>query len=392
MILEASLAAVALVLLTALWISHRRQARAIRPPARRPPRVSYPSLTVIRPIKGLDAGLAENLEAALDHGYPGAVETLFVFDDRREPALPLVEAALSKVGHSAGRVVFAGQPPANRTGKLNAMIVGLREARGELVVFADSDIRPDRQALRELVDTLLDDPHAGAAFAPVVATRPARTFGDAGYGLLLNGLYGPAAAAAASRRQGTLPFIMGQFMIFRREALRAIGGLECAEGQLVDDMYLGSRIAAAGYHNKVARYPVPVIQEGMAGAAFLATFRRWITFSRSGLPGRDFKLAGWLTGATYWAGLLGACAALALGLPLGAALLALAPVGVSASLNRLHTRLGGASLGWRHLWVSFAVLLMAPLIYLSILGRREVTWRGRRYQLDAGSRLVPITA
>jgi len=207
MMLGASLFAVGLFLLTTLWISHRRQAHAIRPPARRPPRASYPSLTVIRPIKGRDAGIANNLEAALDHGYPGAVETLFVFDDRREPALPLVEAVLSKGDHSAGRVVFAGPPPANRTGKLNAMIAGLRQAQGELVVFADSDIRPDRQALRELVDTLLDDPQAGAAFAPVVATRPARTFGDVGYGLLLNGLYGPAAAAAAARRQGTLPFI-----------------------------------------------------------------------------------------------------------------------------------------------------------------------------------------
>jgi hypothetical protein len=51
-----------------------------------------------------------------------------------------------------------------------------------------------------------------------------------------NGLHGSAASSAARRPGGELPFIMGQFMIFKRSALTAIGGLESAEGQLVDDM------------------------------------------------------------------------------------------------------------------------------------------------------------
>ena len=46
---------------------------------------------------------------------------------------------------------------------------------------------------------------------------------------------------------GELPFIMGQLMVFRRPALRAIGGVACAEGQLVDDMYIGKRVHEAGF-------------------------------------------------------------------------------------------------------------------------------------------------
>ena len=76
---------------------------------------------MIRPIKGLDAGAEENIRAALDNGYPGQVETLFVFDDRSEPALPLVRAALAKAPAGTGRVIFSGPPPANRTGKLSAV-------------------------------------------------------------------------------------------------------------------------------------------------------------------------------------------------------------------------------------------------------------------------------
>jgi hypothetical protein len=38
--------------------------------------------------------------------------------------------------------------------------------------------------------------------------------------------------------------------------------------------------------------------------------------------------------------------------------------------------------------VGFALLMTAPLVMVWILLRREVTWRGRRYQLDASSRLA----
>jgi len=44
-------------------------------------------------------------------------------------------------------------------------------------------------------------------------------------------------------------------MLLRRSALEAIGGVEAADGQLVDDMYLGQRLVAAGYRNLVVPHP-----------------------------------------------------------------------------------------------------------------------------------------
>jgi ceramide glucosyltransferase len=392
MVIEVILLAFGLVLLAEVWRSHREQRRAIDARREVAPRKTYPSVTVIRPIKGLDAGAEQNLRAALETGYPGKVQTIFVFDDASEPAVPLAEKAIADHAaagcHGSARVLFCGTPPRGRTGKLNAMIAGLRQASGELIVFADSDIRPGRNALRRLVETLLASPDTGSAFAPVVVTQPPRTVGDAGYTLLLNGLYGPAAAAAAARRGGELPFIMGQFMVFRREAIKAIGGLETAEGQLVDDMYLGKRVSEVGLRNRVSPHPVPIIQEGLPIGEFVRTFVRWITFSRSGLPGREFKLASWLRGSVFWIGLLAAAVAAWQGLWLAAALNALVPLATAESINILHETLGGAPLTLRHRWVSFAVLLTSPAIYLSVLTRRRVSWRGRSYDLNAEGRLA----
>jgi ceramide glucosyltransferase len=391
---ELMLIVVGFILALETWREHREQRRALLVQAGASPRRlrSYPSVSVIRPVRGLDAGAERNIAAALDHGYPGGVESIFVFDDADEPALPLVRRAIDE-RRAEGRVVnarvaFSGQPPRGRTGKLNAMIVGLREARNEVIVFADSDIRPDGAALRRLVETLMTSDDTGSAFAPVAVRQSLRTAGDVGYALMLNGLYGPAAAASTVKNGGELPFIMGQFMAFKRQAIAAIGGLECADGQLVDDMYLGSRIKAVGYRNRVSPHPVPVVQEGLTIGEFARVFVRWITFSRSGLPGREFKLASWLRGVVYWVGLLGAAGALIAWHIAPALALALAPLAVSASINRLHRQIGGAALPLRHQWVAFGVLLAAPLVYASVFLQRQVSWRGRSYELNAESRLA----
>ncbi|HUL12443.1 MAG TPA: glycosyltransferase, partial [Methylococcaceae bacterium] len=377
--------------LVGVWRFYLWQRRAIHKRADPAKLERYPSLSVIRPIKGLDTGMEENLRAALDHGYPGEVETFFVFEDENEPALPLVETALAE-RISAGpfvkaRVLFSGQPPANRTGKLHSMIAGLKASKNELVAFVDSDVRQDQEALRVLVETLLAAEGAGAAFAPVVASEPPATVGDVGHALMLNALYEPAALATADKFGGELPFIMGHFMVFKREAIEAIGGLENAEGQLVDDMFLGRRLNECGYRNKVSPHPVAIIQRGSTVREFVPTFTRWLAFSRSGLPVLSFKLRYGLIGAAFWGSLIIALWAATAGQPLLASLATLVPLSVAATANDLHYRIVGARLPLKYHWVSLVLWLIAPLAYAQILTKREVAWRGRVYRLDMHSRL-----
>jgi ceramide glucosyltransferase len=352
---------------------------------------SHPPLTVIRPIKGLDPEAEENIEAAFDHGYPGEVEILFVFDDEEEPAVPIVEQAIrrrrSRGEDVKAKILFCGPPPPSRTGKLNAMIAGLEETDTELVAFADSDIRPRPGALTALVRTLAKHPDAGSAFAPVVASQRAQTIGDACYALLLNGLYSPSAAALARIEAGDMPFIMGQYMVLKRQAIRDIGGLESAEGQLVDDMYLGARVHAAGYKNMVSPVSASIVAEGVSTREFVGIFRRWMSFARSGLPQWRFHAVVWIVGVVFWLGLINALLGVWIGswrgvaANLGAALL------VASFINVVHHRIGGYPLPWRYWWVSFALLVLTPFAFFSTRMWKTVDWRGRSYRVNSHSTL-----
>ena len=380
----------ALVVLEIL-INHRQQSRGVAAARREERRLSqFPSISVIRPVRGADVGALENYRAALDNGYPGEIETIFVFDDAEDPGYPIAVQAIerhqSAGGHGTAEIVVSGQPPRGVTGKLHAMMVGEQRARHTLIAFSDSDTRPDRDVLRATVETLLTTPKAGCAFAPVVCNQPALAAGDVAYATMINIWYGPSVATA-SRRTGDVPFIMGQLMVFTRECLTAIGGSGCAKGELVDDMAIGKCVAAKGFRNIMAPHPLHIATGGMTYREFLKVMRRWMLFGRNGLP-FEFTKPMWMRGIEFWI----ATAVLVLALTTHHYLLALAPTVALAtfewSMLSINRAFGGAAFSWRHWWVPFALPVVAPVQLGIGLMNKKVDWRGRAYDLDVHARLA----
>jgi ceramide glucosyltransferase len=343
----------------------------------------YPSVSVVRPVRGCDVGAAENFAAALETGYPGEVQTIFVFDDEADPALPVAREVVLRHRRSGGagtaEVLVAGPPPAGFTGKQHAMMVGMRRASGELIGFGDSDTRPDRRVLKSVVDSLLDTPGAGAAFAPVVVYRPPRALGDAFYALMQNALYSPWAALAAGPHRD-LPFIMGQLMVLRRETLRAIGGIACTRGQLVDDMHMGRCVAAAGFRNVLAYHPLHIETGRMTLRDFLPYCRRWLLFSKNGLP-NAFTWRQCFLGAGFNLCAIATVFAFLLGYPEAALSNLLSVLIIGASLARVNRQHGGGALPLRLKVASWMIVPILTGVYFVNLMSHEVTWRGRPYQL-----------
>ncbi|HZX42672.1 MAG TPA: glycosyltransferase [Myxococcaceae bacterium] len=148
------LVTLAMVSLLLLVEGHLRLRRVLaRRPAAPPFPATAPSITVIRPVKGLDTGAEDNIRAFLGMEYPGRLELLFVVDSAEDPAYPVIQRLIAEHPTTARRVevLFSGSPPPRRTGKLNAMLVGVAAASGELLAFNDSDSRPSKELLGRLV-------------------------------------------------------------------------------------------------------------------------------------------------------------------------------------------------------------------------------------------------
>lgn len=114
-----------------------------------------PRAAVLLPVRGLDDGFDDNVRAILGQTYPRF--RLIVIADREDD--PAAERALALAAEKpAVPAEFLLADPTGMGGKVNALRTALQHLRpeDEVVVFADADVRPAADWLRQLVQPLAD--------------------------------------------------------------------------------------------------------------------------------------------------------------------------------------------------------------------------------------------
>src|SRR5438132_10869831 len=140
-------------------VMSRAQGSRLQGHVRRGMRLAFggflPPAVVILPVRGIDPGFDENVRAILRQSYPN-YRLLIVPDDSADPAADRLRTIAAESPRVPVSVVVA--EPSNLQGKVNAVRSGLLHLTptDEVVVFADSDIRPAPDWLRQLVQPLAD--------------------------------------------------------------------------------------------------------------------------------------------------------------------------------------------------------------------------------------------
>src|SRR5688500_10765745 len=115
-----------------------------------------PFVTVFAPCKGIDEGMQENFDALLQQDYP-EFEVVFIVDDGNDPAAGVVESAWREAERHVKLVVAPKATDSSQ--KVENLREGVLHAspEAEVFVFVDSDARPSRDWLRNLVAPLTDE-------------------------------------------------------------------------------------------------------------------------------------------------------------------------------------------------------------------------------------------
>ncbi|KAI0030201.1 glycosyltransferase family 21 protein [Vararia minispora EC-137] len=123
-----------------------------RSPLASAPSSQAPGVSVLRPLKGLDANLYENLESSFTQEYSN-FELLLCVDGDHDQALPVVEELLRKYPHVNARVVISNEDVGVNP-KVNNLIQAYREAAHDILWVLDSNITVDPGTLARSVDAL----------------------------------------------------------------------------------------------------------------------------------------------------------------------------------------------------------------------------------------------
>src|SRR6266446_7063809 len=355
----------------AAWRFFRRERARVLP--------NYtPPVTVLKPVRGVDFGSYENFATFCRQEYP-EYEILFAVNDDADLAVPVIRRIIAEFPERRIRLLVGAEDlGANR--KVNKLARLAREARNEVLVLTDGDVRVGPHFLREVV-------------APLVARKiGAVTCFYRGIAEKNLGAEIEAVGASSDFFAGVLmagwtegiTFALGASIATTKEWLGKIGGFEAMADTLADDYELGNRIAKAG------------------GGVVLSREAVWTMY-----PAQTFR--GFWDHQVRWARTVRLCRPLSYvgllftqGLPWALLAALLAPVKWMATAYPLAYLVLRFAMAWivgiwgvgdellrRKIWLVPLRDAVHFVIWLASFGSNHVRWGNVEYMIRQG-RMVPV--
>lgn len=343
-----------------------------------PSRPYLPPISVLKPVRGLDREAYENYASFCEQDYP-QYEILFAVSDADDPAIPVIEQVVHNYPERSVRLLI-GAPRLGSNSKVNKLCRLVREARYDLLVMSDSDVRVEPDYLRQ-VAAPFRDPQVGA----VTALFRAKVNDDlASHIDCVGSAVEFCASALVSRRLEGMKFTLGATMATTRPRLAEIGGFEALVDHHSDDFELGNRIAAHGHRVELLREPVWMVFPAEALGAFLRHELRWSIGLRNIRPMAHLGLV--FTHGLPWS----LAAAASVHSRFFAALFLMAYFVLRFAMAWVVGVWGLKDLAVRrNLWLVPFRDALAFLVWLASFASNRIQWRGLEFTIDKGL-LVPV--
>jgi ceramide glucosyltransferase len=236
------------------------------------------SISVLKPLCGLEPELEENLASFCEQDYEG-YQVIFTVRDESDAAVEVARRVIASHPSCDASIVTGGGERL-RNPKIENVSAAMPLVRGKIVVIADSDVCVDRSYLRA-VAAAFSDRSVGAATAIYGARSSGGLVADLG-AMFVNDQFTPSVLVAMLVQP--LRFTLGATMAVRGSVLTEIGGIEPIGATIADDYMLGHLVAAKGYRVGLAgTVPLTLVSERNLRDLF-AREVRWARTVRSVRP------------------------------------------------------------------------------------------------------------
>lgn len=228
-----------------------------------------PPVSVLKPVRGVDFASRENFKSFCLQDYP-EYEILFCVNDLDDATVPLIRTLAEEFPQRSIRLLSnAPQIGANR--KVNNLALLAREAKYELLVQSDGDVRVGANYLRELAAPF-ERAETGVVscfyrgvtqkniWAEIEALGAATDFF--------------AGVLVADWMEG-VTFALGASVATTKTWLAKIDGYEALANVLADDYEIGNRVAKAGGRVMLSREVVETMYPAVTFGEFWEHQIRW---------------------------------------------------------------------------------------------------------------------
>lgn len=338
------------------------------------PPSSYPPVSVLKPLKGADEGLFENLKSFFEIDYSD-YELIFSVTNEKDPAVSVVKQLLQAFPHKSAQLICE-KLDSELNPKINNLLRAYEAAKHEIVLISDSNIRVKKDYLKILVPDLT--PSVGIITAVVAGTH-ASTLGGWLEASYLNTFL---SRWMILTKQFGFPSVVGKSMIFRKETLRRLGGLKTLGNYIAEDYMAGHAIQKLDLKVEFMRTPISQYIGKYGVQDFWARHVRWGRIRKSIAP------LAFLIEPFFFSWVSGVVGALTF------SCFFKIPFEVFLSLHLIAWALLDLILfsvmdqiSWKSLGAWFLRESLAIPLWIKILCGNKVQWRGADYRLLQGGLL-----
>lgn len=247
----------------------------LRTDPKEPPKLNEeeaPFVTIMVPAHNEGIVIVKTVEALLNFNFPQDRYEVIVINDNSSDNSAELLAELGREYKDRNLHVINTDSVTGGKGKSNALNIGFKQAKGEIIAIYDADNTPEPNALRYLVAELIDGTEYGAVIGKF-RTRNKET------NLLTKFINIETLAfqwmAQAGRFQlFKLCTIPGTNFIVRRSIIEEIGGWD--DKALAEDTEISFRIYMMGYKIKFQPKAVTWEQEPQTLSVWFRQRTRWV--------------------------------------------------------------------------------------------------------------------
>lgn len=341
-----------------------------------------PPVSIVKAVRGVDREAYENFASFCRLDYP-EYEVIFAVADPNDPVIPIIERLRADFPETSIRLI-AGVPRMGSNDKTNNLCQLVRDAKYDLLVMSDSDVRVQPEYLKYAVA-----PFADSKVGAVTALYRSVSAGNLASDLGALGMYVDSAPAAlvAKKIEGKMQFAFGWTLAISKKHLLEMGGLETIVNYHSDDFELGKRIAESGHRVELMAMPVSMVFPKDSMREYFSRELRWSIGLKNVRRIGYWGLA--LTHGLPWA-ILGAAVALSIGsVPLA--------IAYPSAYVLLRLGLTWATGSWglgdnqltKSLWLVPLRDAISFIVWAVGFFSNKITWRGLTYHVRNGQ-LIPI--
>ena len=338
----------------------------------------HPPISILKPIRGLDRETYDNFASFCRQDYP-EFEILFCVGDSSEPAIPVIQQIIRDFPKRAVRLSI-GSEPLGVNDKVNKLCRMVGEAKHDLILVSDSDVRVEQGFLKK-VAAAFRDPKVGG----VTCLYRGETDGSFASNLeALGNSTDFAPSVLVARQLRGLDFMLGAVMTTTKQQLASIGGFEALVNYLADDYELGNRISLLGHPVELSGDVVSIVYPRQTIWDAFRHQLRWNLAIRCSRPAGHFGLI--FSQGLPWTLLAAAIA------PNPSVVLTYIVIycGLRAAMGLLIGYVGMNDPLARKFWLLPIRDAFAFVVWLASFFPQRIHWRGQEFYVR-NKQLVPAT-